>query len=811
MSVTSPPGRAPDGKGDGDDGGRADESPAGKGDGSLGGREDEFSAGKAGKSSAGRYAVAPPSPARARYLLLVIVLVLAGGFAGQSVFAITSARSWLASMRRCAARAAEAFPGDRLASIPHEQACMVPAELERVLWVLGGALSVLGVGVVLMLLLPYRMARRAGPFRAASPVWEARVQAAARRMGVRRAPAVVFGSLRLEEPFTVGRPGKPLIILPPGTVNLPPDRADAVIRHEMAHVAAGDVTLVWLTRGVWWALVPALLTPLFMTYGVPVLFYAMSTFHHADLTIQQRLVDIVVLSRTIFLHPHFLDYTARSGVLLVMASLVASAVLRAREHEADLRSVSGRRSGPLQALLAGQRSPREPWWRRLTAIHPAPERRLAAVRRPELAFHSPAADAVATGALAGMTLLALYAVTPYVPFFSAGSAPWSGSTRLAGLVVGLLLGAAWGMAVWRAVLAARAGGHAPRGRVLLPGLLAGFALGMMVHIWAAGRIGAVPLNTWAMVVVPPLAVAGAGACSLALAEPWARRYDGVPVPLRGWLAAALVNVAVFTGGLWSAQEIVGLGPIASRSLSGVSAGPAGWWEAYLRSGMFSGRGEMTVAGLAGISALVWWWTTRARRPAPGSAPGWGGDLSRTASPLLPARIVLFAAVAAAVAALTVRWTARAVLEESGAHAFQFDVLAASGAGVACLLAVLVLGGAAGTAQGVAGATSSTLLVALALWLRDLTAWCGPPEAIRSLVVVSGGLLALTVLTVALPAALLPGRLLRWRPGSRAAGRATVRTVCLAALFAALVVGTVIYGGDDLLLKMPPPPQCGEPL
>ncbi|MEU8379699.1 M56 family metallopeptidase [Streptosporangium sp. NPDC048865] len=809
MSVTSPPGRAPGGKGDGGDGGRTDEFPAGKSDESLGGRDGEFPAGKAGKPPAGRYAVAPPSPARARYLLLVIVLVLAGGFAGQSVFAITSGRSWLASMRRCVAQAAEAFPGDRLAAVPHEQACMVPAELERVLWVLGGALSVLGVGVVLMLLLPYRMARKAGPFRAVSPVWEARVEVVARRMGVRRVPAVVFGSLRLEEPFTVGRPGRPLIVLPPGVVNLPRAQADAVIRHEMAHVAAGDVTLVWLTRGVWWALVPALLTPLFMTYGLPVLSYVASGFFDTDLTLRQRFVDIVTLNRAIFLNPHFLDYTARSAGLLVMVMLVASAVLRAREHEADLRSVRGEPPGPLEALLVAQPSPREPWWRRLTAIHPAPGRRLAAVRRPELASHSPAADAMAAGALAGMTLLALYAVTPYVPFFSAGSTPWSGSTRLAGLAVGVLLGAAWGMAIWRAVLAARTGGHAPRGRVLVPGLLAGVAVGMMVQVWAAGRTDAVPMNTWALVVVLPLAVAGAGACSLALAEPWARRHDGVPVTRRGWLAAAAVNVAVFTGGFWTAQEIVGLGPIGP--LSGAQAGPAGWWEAYLRSGMFSGRGEMTVAGLAGISALVWWWTARARRPAPGPAPGLalgrGGDLSRTVSPLLPARVVLSTAVAAAAAALAVRWIARAVLEADGGYAFQLDVLTASGAGVACLLALLVLGGTTGTVQGIAAATSSTLLVTVAVWLRDLTVWCRPPGAIRSLVVVSGGLLALAVLTVVLPAALLPGRLPRRRPGSGVAGRAMV---CLAALLAAGIVATIVYSGDDLLLRLSSPTKCEEP-
>ncbi len=139
----------------------------------------------------------------------------------------------------------------------------------------------------------------------------------------------------------LGRGSRSWIILPRGIRLLRDEEAEAIVRHEMGHIAAGDVTLVWLTRGVWWALLPVLLVAPFV---------AAVQGWRWEHTTPWRMLS----------HPFWAEYGVRALVLAVIAVLVAQMIMRSREHEADLTAARGQSVAPWEALLAGPGPPSAP-------------------------------------------------------------------------------------------------------------------------------------------------------------------------------------------------------------------------------------------------------------------------------------------------------------------------------------------------------------------------------------------------------------------------------------------------------------------
>ncbi|MEU4427609.1 M48 family metalloprotease [Actinoplanes sp. NPDC024001] len=352
---------------------------------------------------------------------------------------------------------------------------------------MAGALLTFALAVAFAWLLPRRLLRRLGPLRPAPGPLRDRAAAIAAQLGVRRAPAVEFGPWHLCEPFTVRSNGATRIVLPPGARRLPQDRLDAVLRHETAHLAAGDVTLVWLTRSALWAL-PVMLP-------VPLLVAAV------DGGLSDRLF--------------WLEYLARAAVLWLAAYLLARSVMRAREHEADSHAARAGSLPALRAMFAAAPPEASGRLSRLLSMHPAPGRRLAVLNTPASLPVLPAATASALTVILwtfGTAILtAAFLATPLEPY----------PRFVAGLLAGALLATTWTLALWLRpeILSRRADGDRPAGvppRAAILGLAAGVAAGALLTLDPAAMLTVAGAPGWRVVLYLPLATAGAAGLTLAL-------------------------------------------------------------------------------------------------------------------------------------------------------------------------------------------------------------------------------------------------------------------------------------------------------
>jgi len=694
------------------------------------------------------------SPTGARYLLLVAALLLAGAFAGTLVHGQFFGTAWATKVAHCAKEAAERVPGVGFAQEVerngYEQRCVRPVQ-QRLLGVsLAGSALVVLLGAAGLWALPRAALRRAGPLEPVPPEWQERVAHAAAGLGVRRPPRAVWAGPKHEEPFTAGGPRAVTVVLPRGTQRLDDRYADAVIRHEVAHVAAGDVGLVWLTRGALVAASVVLLVP-------PVVFVA------------QQGVDGG--------HLFWGEYGGRALLLVGLVLLLSQMVLRSREHEADLLSVRGRSADGLTSWLAraerahrslGERqpSPAQPWWERLLANHPPLTRRLTVLRLPYPHLLPTWLDAAATGLLGAITLDSVTSLaqtgftgTPLLPYaFLTGA-----------LAAGALMALAWGATVWRSVSVTEGNVSVPR-RALLA-LAAGTALGLVVRLQATGTAlnGSASL-TWPPLVILPLAVASAGALSAPLARMYVRSRRTAPGALVVLVTSVAVNAALFVGALRVAQELaLWVGVFGWRSLG-----------AHLSlAGVYSVSATSTAVGLGCLALAALWWSVRR---------GLGEGTGRSAW-LMP----LSAAGASAAAAGVVRGVV------SGGGDFeavlQYDRWVAAVAGLAALVAICVTGGGAWLGCALWAAPLATVLTSGGLWLARSRFWTRPVDPIGAGEYVGTALaqLALFLILLALPLALVPSfaRRAGW-------GRGAVPFV---AAGVAGVVALVVMRSEGVLLSV----------
>ncbi|WP_440899619.1 M48 family metalloprotease, partial [Actinosynnema sp.] len=459
----------------------------------------------------------PPREAgapRARYALLVAVLLTAAVCSGNLIF-YTAFGEWFGNaLKACVNAGADLPPLERAAGF---QRCGAPYERARTGFAFLFALLTAALGWVVLRRLPARLHRRAGITRAAGARWQEEAAEAVRALGGRVVPVVEFGST-CREAFTVRAGGRVRIVLPYGVLALPGPEASALLRHECAHVAAGDVDRVWLTRAVWWA------TPVVLVLPLPRL-WSESSF--------------------------VLDYAIRAALLLALVWVVSRSVLRSREHAADLRSA---REDPtaLDALLRRAADPPRSWSRSLAALHPSTRRRLEVLARGEVERHVRAVEGFAFGALAGLVqpLLSHFVQSALLP-----SAGLRVTTLVLALVPGVLLGCAWGPAVWRSrtVADVRPG----RDRVASAlGLPLGVVVGMALSLIGTGTplVESATAWTWGFTVVM---LVGATALCEGAAALWHRRLPGGSPRWVGVLAALL-----FTGVLeavFSFRPAIGLG------------------------------------------------------------------------------------------------------------------------------------------------------------------------------------------------------------------------------------------------------------
>ncbi|GAQ60737.1 protease HtpX [Streptomyces scabiei] len=647
------------------------------------------------------------SPTRGHYLLLMVVLAVAGITAGALVFNEVHGTAWLRAQLACT-ESVGPLPGD-----PQEWlrlqiqylSCVAPAERQRAAAGFAGGAAVVALGLALTWWLPRRLIRRIGPLTAPPPRWPS------------PGPPVLLGGPELVEPFTVQHLGTPHIVMPRGARRLPAAEVAAALRHECAHVAAGDVRLAWLVRGLRRALPVVAVLPVLVT--------TVAALAGPDRSVFGSLFSWV-----------WLDYGARVALLAVAAWIIGARIGRAREHEADSRAAADGAGSGLTALLeraeAGPRLLRE----RLAGTHPTPRQRLA-----HLGNRTPPAvlgrlDELVAGVLAVTVLTTSYQVT--TPAFTA--TPVAGWTlAIDALLAGALLAVACGPAWWhqpppdaRAPWWHRAGAC-----LTVPSAV---PVGLYIGVDRTGATGDGPYGSWWVLLTLSLATAGATAICVSLARVWWRadRVGGWMVPL---LATTILYGLAFWIGTTASLFVWLFRP--SHYLTLVANAP---WA-----------GSLAVFAALGC-AFAW----RLQRTAETGTAIPVAVVPRTVVPgpvvwRIPPLIVLLSAGAAAAAACTVRLRTVASVEADEKAAVQLlDMWSASAAGVAVLLALLIAG--AGTVPDILrAAPPATALTFVAIYLRWATTWSDPVETARRFLVTPLAVLAVSVLLLAAFVPLLPSR------------------------------------------------------
>lgn len=602
--------------------------------------------------------------ARSRHMLILLILILAGAWSGQMV----SYQIWDGSVSMDSVLECVISIDDPPAGLTEEEqdeqftksysSCIRSKRVKRYGFMIGGAAAVALTGVILAMNLPRRYLRRAGPRRSASN--EILAVADEVIFDMKKAHASLpdniryeFGGARLRAPFTVKSRGETHVVLPRGVTNLSRPELKALLRHELAHVAAGDIVLTWLSAGWWVALLPVLLLPLVVAAA------------------QGGFVSITTPGE---FYLSWETYARQAFVLSALAALTSFALLRSREHDADLTGCACDRAAMI-ALLHHPPSSRFIRWRAAVRIHPPPERRREMVARPELWGRALIVDlavvAFATTLTTGVsvtlgTQLEL-ALSPYYQF------------GLVSMVQGITLGLAWALPIWRRfwVYQLMTGT-----RQMGPELVSVFTLALGVLL---GLLIAETYQRPAMLVAAPLTAAGAATISLAVARWW---ILGRSPTLVSWGVVGVFNVLLFASAYWFGMN---MSTVASDETLIDT-----YWNAALVPAVFGGQAILFVA--LGVIAAVWTFLRRHHL-----------NLG------LPARWMLLTVVATATAMVASHFLGGV---SSGASATAYQIVAASlAAGIACFTVIAIVGGSDAVGPALASATATVLLVDLSIGIE----------------------------------------------------------------------------------------------
>ncbi len=515
--------------------------------------------------------LAYPSPTTTRFLVLVGALLTAGLFVGTWVHNGSAAGdTWARTVAACSQQpaASSQLGNDPRAALRAQDAfaeCTAPAERTRAGYAIAGAL-IAGCGGIMVLFVSPVLVERRRRLRIPGP----RLDPAVRRFReltadarLSRAPELVVGPATQRDAFSYGAPGRYRVALPPAIAVhwADPARFDPVVRHELAHVAHRDIALAWLTRSIWYALVPLLVLPV-----------------------------VLALARADFsLVP---DYVWRALLLASVVMLVSTATLRSREHDADLRAA--RFAGDEESLAALLRSARpQPTvgLRRLLAYHPNPARRVEVLDRPGQATTVTFVDGLAAAYLAALSSPLLVGV---ISALLTGTGQVSLAEVAADLLVGPLIGITVGLGLWRQILVRRVvGGTRPAITAVALGVGTGMVLGQVVSLGQAGTGTLGGLDNPGWLLVTGVLAMGATVVMAGLGELWGDAAPRIRSARGSWMPAALLGGVLFAAVLWAAATlqnvldwggwtlagaaliaVLGTAPPATAAL--ILAGGAGW-------------------------------------------------------------------------------------------------------------------------------------------------------------------------------------------------------------------------------------------
>ncbi|MFC4534341.1 hypothetical protein [Sphaerisporangium dianthi] len=387
-----------------------------------------------------------PAATASRFILLITITLSAAGSSFDLVAGGSS--SWRTAYARCDGAAdAAAARAHADALVQGYLSCLNELGVRRAMAGFG-AMALTALVIAAVHVLRPRITIRRQHLVPADPRTHADLYETVRRLagreGLRRVPRILLDTnRRAPGGRAFGHYPRYYLRLNIGTLHRGRERGgegvvEAVVLHELAHLRNRDVDLTGLTQAAVWVFAGLV--------GVPVVVYT--------------------ALRT---PANLLDVGTRTLAASVLVAVLAAAVLRSREHYADVRAaVAGGR-------LPDLGSPPLPWLRALLPLHPHDDRRMRVVRDPGLLMRWVPGEALGAGIAAALGTTHLGVVLRLL--LPASDRP--------AFVVSSLVYAIPAMAIVLAgayrstLLALAAGRRAPRGTAAGAGLATGIVLGLI--------------------------------------------------------------------------------------------------------------------------------------------------------------------------------------------------------------------------------------------------------------------------------------------------------------------------------------------
>lgn len=428
-----------------------------------------------------------PSDTSLRFALVLAAVVAASLYLFQAMWFLIRGRTFLDVVVACMDRAGtdQVVTSEALdALLGRGEACRADVSREQAGAVLLGVLAVLVVAWALYRTWPGWRERRRHLVALDDPesaLLRAAVEGLADAAGVRPVPLLrVAATDPAVAGFAYGAGRRMRLGLSGGLVVtqvLDPPAFDAVVRHELGHVADRDVRWTGYAICAWWSFVVVALSPVVVSFATR---------------------DAAYLLRLGW----------RTVALALLVGMSITALLRTRELYADARAHEWGSGPALDRLLAtGDRPVRaRPGWRRPGALrlHPRPDQRRALLADPDGLFSASGWVALGAGIATG-TAFASLADLAYLVL------PTTASFTVAALLVAPLLAAVLCLVAWRvALVEVVRDGSRPAAAPLGVGAGVGLAVAPLLSIEAA--VGGVASDAagWAGYGVWAAAMVGVG-------------------------------------------------------------------------------------------------------------------------------------------------------------------------------------------------------------------------------------------------------------------------------------------------------------
>ena len=402
-------------------------------------------------------------------------------------------------------------------------------------WLFLPPLAALSFAVAIALVMPRIKERRrhlVPLLRSQSPAAVNRYDRLVAASGLHRVPVITWSPREAgSDALAYGRPGRYRIAVTPailGSARRHPDAFDTNIRHELGHVRNHDILITYFAVASWYAMLPVLAVPLFLSL-------AASDFSQVP------------------------EYLTRALVLSAMMYLTRAALLRTREYYADIRADSWSQdadmfsaqvaAAPAQGRSGGVRR----WW----ALHPASGERIRTVRDPSGLGRPRVSELLAISFTAGAALPLFFELVASIPGIALTDADYV--ARSMGFAI---LGGFVGAVLVRAVAA---GMLAVRMRGALAGVVAlGVSTGLLLSLNETGLLHHAGSNAIGNVILSllcgALVILGADVLLVRASSP------GTRPPVVRSIIASLIAAAAFALAADLSLSISAMGSNAARAL-----------------------------------------------------------------------------------------------------------------------------------------------------------------------------------------------------------------------------------------------------